>query len=802
MLKSLRIRSVLAAILALSLSAIASADAARRIDVPAGDLASALELLAKQAGVEFMYSSPQVRGVHTDGVKGELTAMEAVQKLLRGTKLELAVHESGALLITVRGAPTAMNASESESRLRLVRAGASPDDADSELSEVTISADYVPQTNNSAAKMDIPLLETPQSVSVITRDQIELLNWQTIEQAVRYTSGIVGGSYGDDGRLDWLTLRGFAPTTYLDGLQLPAGSFASSRMDLSALESIEVLKGPSSSLYGAAPPGGLINMNSRRPRREFEASIGVQAGRYDHYQASGEMTGPLNAAGTLLFRLGSVYQHSQSIVRLAPTNERLMVQPSLTWQPNDRFSVTLLSHFQDDDMGVDQQFLPEIGTALPNPNGQLPRSTYVSDNNFDSFKRNEYHVGYVADFKVNDWIKFHQGVRKSNIDVEMRMLYGAGYFEDAEQRMWARYLLLFDENQNNLATDTSLQLDFGTGALEHRLLAGVDYRETNGPYRVGFSLAPAIDLYNPVYGLTFADPPILASPVEDQRQLGLYLQDHARIANWVLTGTLRRDDYDSKSLERLDGSRSRFDQQATTGRAGVNYLFDSGISPYISFSKSFQPQSGFDGVTGKPFVPTTGKQTEIGVKYQPPGKSGLVSLIAYDLRQQNVPTGIPGLPLSRRQVGELQVKGVELEGVARLNDAFSINGAYSYTDAIVSKSRDLAELGTRLALIPRHQASLLLDYTLRLPSGGALGFGGGVRYVGESYGSAYEQGLTPPNTQVDALFRYMKGPWRFTLNVNNLFDEKYLSNCSGGPGVCWYGYSRMIMGTLTREWGK
>ncbi len=195
----------------------------------------------------------------------------------------------------------------------------------------------------------------------------------------------------------------------------------------------------------------------------------------------------MNAGGTLLFRLGSVYQHSQSIVRLAPTNERLMVQPSLTWQPNDRFSVTLLSHFQDDDMGVDQQFLPEIGTALPNPNGQLPRSTYVSDNNFDSFKRNEYHVGYVADFKVNDWIKFHQGVRKSNIDVEMRMLYGAGYFEDAEQRMWARYLLLFDENQNNLATDTSLQLDFGTGALEHRLLAGVDYRETNGPYRVGFS---------------------------------------------------------------------------------------------------------------------------------------------------------------------------------------------------------------------------------------------------------------------------------------------------------------------------
>jgi iron complex outermembrane receptor protein len=781
----------------MALGSIAWAEGLAKIDVPAGDLIAALESFSKQSGVELVFQPEQVRGLRTQGVNGTLSSRDAVQRLLEGTPLRLKIDEkTGAMMIGPAQPSAATSMSSGEIQLASTEVTRQP-----ELAEVTVSANYVPETNNSAAKMDISLLETPQSVSVITRDQIELLNWQTIEQAVRYTSGIVGGMYGDDGRGDWLFLRGFKPTTYLDGLQLPAGSFAFSRMDLGALESVEILKGPSSGLYGAVPPGGLVNMVSRRPQREFGAQFGVQAGSYDHLQASGAVTGPLDAERTLLFRLGSVYQDSSSIVALAPDNRRLMVQPSLTWQPNDRFSVTLLSHFQDDDMGVDQQFLPEIGTALPNPNGQLPRSTYVSDPGYDLFKRDEYHVGYVLDFRVSDRLELHQAVRRSDIDADTRMLYGAGYFEDAEQRMLARYLLLWDENANNLSTDTALQLDFGTGAVAHKLLAGVDHRESNGSYSFGFDLGPSLDLYDPAYGLTFGDVPLYSRPDRDETQTGIYLQDHAKIANWVFTGTLRHDEYDSETLQRLTGTTSRFDQKATTGRFGVNYVFDAGISPYVSYSKSFQPQSGFDGITGKPFVPTTGVQYEAGVKYQPQGRSGLVSLIAYDLRQQNVPTPIPTLPFAQRQAGEVQVKGIELEGVARLNDAFSINGAYSYTDAAVSESGDPAELGTKIALVPKHQASVLVDYTLRLPSGSYLGFGGGVRYQGEAYGSPGNLGIMTANTQVDALFRYGKGPWRFTLNVNNLFDLKYLSTCDG-YGNCWYGYSRTVMGTLTREWGK
>ena len=772
-----------------------------QFDLPAQPLADALRAVSKQTDTNILMDLSLIGDRQAPAIRAALTIQEALNRLLQGTGLTSRfVDEKTVVVATGERNDKPAAAMPATGVIRLAQAPPVATAPGQEvLEEVSVWAKYVPEANNSAAKMDISLLETPQSISVITGDQIELLNWQTIEQAIRYTAGIVGGTYGDDGRFDWLFMRGFKPTTYLDGLQLPEGTFAVSRVDLSALESIEILKGPSSGLYGAVPPGGLVNMISRRPQRQFEAKIDLQAGNFEHYQGDAEITGPINSSGTLMYRLGGVYQDAGSPVEMTVPNKRLMVQPSLTWQPNDRFTLTLLSHFQDDDMGTDLQFLPEAGTALPNPNGQLSRDTYVSDPNYDSFLRDEYHVGYVLDYQINDRIKFHQAVRKSDVDVDGKQLYGGGYFDDAEMTMLGRYAFRVLENQNNLATDSAFQFDFDTGGMRHKLLTGVDYRDSGGSYTGGFDVGPSLDLYNPVYGVTIGDLPLFTDASQDEKQIGFYVQDHARIANWVFTGTLRHDDYESDGLERLDGSTSHFEQKATSGRFGVNYVFDSGVSPYVSYSESFQPQSGFDP-TGKPFVPTTGQQYEAGIKYQPQGRQGLISLIAYDLKQQNVPTSAPGIPNSREQVGEIHVKGIELEGVARLNESFSINGAYSYTDAIVSETKRPVELGTQLGFTPRHQASLLLDYTVRLPSGTALGFGGGVRYLGETYGNPGEVGLVPANTQVDALLRYTTGPWRFTLNVNNLFDLKYLGSCDGF-GSCYYGYSRTVMGTLTREWG-
>src|SRR5690348_9006957 len=159
------------------------------------------------------------------------------------------------------------------------------------LEGVIVSApDYVPRDTNGAAKSTIPLIETPQSVTVIPRDQIDLLDWQNLSQVVRYTSGVIGENYGPDPRYDWLTLRGFYPPEYIDGLQAPIGSVANVGVDLFGFQSVEVLKGPSSTLYGLSPPGGIVNLTSRRPEAQFSGEGQLQGGSFGDGQVAGDVT--------------------------------------------------------------------------------------------------------------------------------------------------------------------------------------------------------------------------------------------------------------------------------------------------------------------------------------------------------------------------------------------------------------------------------------------------------------------------------------------------------------------------------
>src|SRR5438874_4579536 len=171
------------------------------------------------------------------------------------------------------------------------------------LAEVVVSAPrYVPDTNISATKIAIPLIETPQSISVITRDQIDVLDFQNLQQAVRYTSGVIGENFGPDERYDWLTLRGFNPVEYIDGLQAPIGSVPNVGLDLWMADSVEVLKGASGVLYGQAPPGGLVNLTSRRPQQDLHYEAQLQYGSFSDKQAAGDITGDLSGDGTLLGR--------------------------------------------------------------------------------------------------------------------------------------------------------------------------------------------------------------------------------------------------------------------------------------------------------------------------------------------------------------------------------------------------------------------------------------------------------------------------------------------------------------------
>ena len=176
---------------------------------------------------------------------------------------------------------------------------------------VVIAPEYVPTDGGTANKADIPLIETPQSVSVITRDQIDLLSFIDAQQAVRYTSGVFGENYGPDLRFDFVTVRGFTPKQYIDGLAAPVStSIYSVGLDLYAFESFDVLKGPASALYVSAPPGGLYNQISRRPQDEFGGEIQAKYGTDDYKQIAGTVTGPLS--DTVSYSLTGLYRDREA----------------------------------------------------------------------------------------------------------------------------------------------------------------------------------------------------------------------------------------------------------------------------------------------------------------------------------------------------------------------------------------------------------------------------------------------------------------------------------------------------------
>ncbi len=665
---------------------------------------------------------------------------------------------------------------------------------------IVLGQNYVPQGSESATKTNAPLIETPQSVSVITRDQIELLNFINVQQAVRYSAGVVGENFGPDLRFDFLTQRGFTPVQYIDGLQAPISSTITNvGVDLYGFESVDILKGPSSVLYGTTPPGGIYNLRSRRPDSEFGGEIGAKYGTEDFKQVQGTITGALG--DRISARLTGLYRDRGSQVDFVEA-ERAFIAPAVTLELTPDTQLTGLAYFQHDRVDGDTNgFLPVIGTLLENPLGEIPIDRNLGEPDYNYYDRDQWGVGYdfSHEFGGPFDLFFQSNAKWFDYDEEMETVYATSLA--ADNRTVGRSNFPFQEHVEEFAIDNRLAATATTGAVEHSFLAGVDYRNYRDEAEFGFAAAPSIDLFDPQYGADIITPAL--GPFIDQeiKQTGFYLQDQARFGNWVVTLAGRQDWGEGEDFNA--GTTNKDD--AFTYRAGVNYVFDTGFAPYVSYATSFQPVTGVD-VNGDPFEPSEGQQIEAGMKYQAQTLGDAVDLFAtaavYDIDQTNLVTATPQTPVSSVQTGEVNVKGAELEVVARIRDALNINAAYAYADSEVTESNG-PDLGAPLPTTPEHTASIFVDYTLREGSLAGLGFGAGVRYKGESAGSlpgpfnpvVYD---TPSTTLVDAAIHYDLMDWRLAINASNLFDEKYVGRCSGPVG-CIFGYQREVIASVTRR---
>lgn len=700
---------------------------------------------------------------------------------------------ASALVASLSGAAWAQEAADSGS-LRTVET--------EEGSIIVTAPRYVP-TNGTASKSDIPLIRTPQSVSVVTRDQIDLLNFVDAQQAVRYVSGVTGENYGPDLRYDFISVRGFTPRQFIDGLAAPVSTTIQSvGVDLYAFESFEVLKGPASVLYGSAPPGGIYNQVSRRASDEFGGEIQAKYGMYDYKSVAGTVTGPISDSLSARFTGLGLDRKAE---RRGVDAQRVLASPTFTWKLGDRTKITGLGYYQYDEVNGDTNgFLPAVGTLLPNPLGKIGHRANFGEPDFNKFVRRQWGIGWDASHELADGITIQSNTKWSHYHEESRVIYGGGGL-GADNRTLGRFSFPYDEKVRSFATDNRLSAKVDTGAISHNVLAGVDYRNVKNVSAFGFGGATSIDIFNPVYStVPIANPPVNI-PFSNilLKQTGVYAQDQVGFGDlYILLGGR----YDWVKLEDGNGG-TETKQHKFTWRVGANYVFDNGFAPYIGYAKSFEPALGTDSETGQPFKPSLGRQIEGGIKYNV--STGDVKIFAtaalYDIKQTNVvSTRTQITPLFGVQTGEVKVKGGELEIVARIREQLSINGSYSYTDSEVTKDDNYpGAVGARLVTTPKHLARLFVDYTFQDGALAGFGLGGGVRYASRSAGSlpnlfgpvVYN---SDPSTLFDAAIHYDTPGWRLAVNASNLLDKRYVARCESLSN-CTYGAGRQVIGTVTMK---
>ncbi|GAA3842860.1 TonB-dependent siderophore receptor [[Pseudomonas] carboxydohydrogena] len=667
---------------------------------------------------------------------------------------------------------------------------------------------YLDQRSIAATKTDTPVLETPQSISTITRRQIDDQNAQTVSNALRYTAGVLSDA-DTNSRYDSIFIRGFGSfgtttnyVSFLDGLKLPRGqAFANTAMDPFLLDRIDVLKGPSAVLYGQTSPGGLVNQVSRMPSAVPYNEVRIEGGTYGRIQSGITSQGALDKDGHWLYSLSAIGRSSGTRYDNVD-EERYAVAPAITWAPDTDTRLTIQSYYQKDPKGGYFNSLYAKSLAPPQYQPYLNSKLNVGDPNFDSFKREQYGIGYQFDKRLTDVVSLRSSLRYSHVDIDFQSLQMNAPLTSTG--MLPRWAIRSLENVNGLSADNRLQFDVATGALQHKILTGVDFQQSRSNWIYQLGGATPLDVVNPVYNQPAGPLASLINNGQDLSQTGLYAQDQISLGKWRATLGLRHDWADQTTESRLANSTSSQSADKTTYRAGLLYLFDNGVAPYASYSTSFEPVVGV-GSTGLPFIPTTAEQYEAGIKYQPTFLPILLTASVFDIRQQNVltPSAVPNFNV---QQGEIRSKGTEFEARGNVTESLELIGALTFLDTRVTKSTDALVIGNRPQAVPDFFGSVWANYTFKSGPINGLTLGGGIRHVGASFGDDANTLRTPAYTVLDAALKYELGNFAasfkgamLTLNVNNLLDKEYYSSCSSGY-YCQFANRRTVLAGLRYRW--
>lgn len=660
-----------------------------------------------------------------------------------------------------------------------------------------------------ATKTDTPIEKTPQSISVVTREEMDMKDPSTVKEALNYTPGVFA-TRGSSETLDVISIRGFTASTgantnqYLDGLKLQGDNYSESSMDPYFLERIELMRGPTSVLYGKSNPGGIVSMVSKRPTTEPLKEVEFQMGTDNLYQTGFDFSDAIDDDGVFSYRLTGLGR-SEDAQQTMVKSTRYAIAPAFSWRPDDKTDFTFLSNFQSDPDAGYYGWLPRVGTVVPytDANGKSHKlDTDFNEGEQDNrMSRRQQQIGYSFAHAFDDTFTVRQNLRYTRLHTLYTSVYGNGFTAPTQIN---RAFVRSDEDLNSFTVDTQLQSAFATGAVDHTLLTGVDYLRMRNDINADYGTANPIDMVNPQYGNANVNINFPYAVINRQEQTGLYAQDQAEWNHWVLTLGGRYDFAKTSTYTRSTSSLSEINDQQFTWRGGLNYVFDNGVAPYVSYSESFEPVSG-STKQGKPFDPSRGKQYEAGVKYVPKELPVTVTAAVFQLTKDKNLTADPSDNAFSVQGGEIRSRGLELEAKAALTSNINLTAAYSYTDA--EYTDDTLYEGKRPVEVPRNMASLWADYTFHETALSGLTLGAGARYVGDT-SSFYTTGENVNGTfnvgsytLVDATVKYdlarvgMPGS-SVGVKVNNLFNREYVSSCYRDY-ACYWGADRQVVATAS-----
>jgi iron complex outermembrane receptor protein len=636
------------------------------------------------------------------------------------------------------------------------------------------SAGYSVTNTTAGSKMDALLLDVPQSITIVDHELLSDQGVYKLDDALRNVAGVIPGGYYE--AWDFYRIRGFDASfnTYVDGLRGGNGM----NEEIFGLQSVEVLKGPSSTLYGQSVLGGIVNLRSKVPRPDAFAQVQFTGGSYGFYEPAIDAGTPLNRSHTLYARINLLYRPTDSFVNYV-TRHRVYVAPALTWDIDPNTQLTLLGRYQHDTGHLGFP-LPAQGTVLPNPNGEIPISLFVGEpSNPNPVSEVNKQFGFQLSHQFNESFSFYQNVRIAWYENHWdKILYPS--FLGGDERTLYRYPLSYEQEWSTYAADTGVRFRLKTGRIHHNFVAGVDYYREPNTYKeesINFNDPAAympLDVFKPVYGTPFSPIIPFASGDTRTQYVGLYLQDRMQLTKRLsLTVGGRLDFASNRDFSQPDSN----DNNAFSPRVGVNYRIVPSVALYAAYSKSFLPQTGmvYNGSSGGAFAnPEDGDQWEGGVKTSLLSGRMVNTLSMYRLTRTDVLTSDPNHPNFYVLTGKQRSKGVELETTFQLHRTWNLVLAYAFTEANVVTD-NVIPAGTPTQNVPKNSMNVWSTYELQGGWLKGVGFGFGGRYYTDQSGDLLDTFSIPAYGLIDASIFYRLRHLNWQLNAYNLADTRYFT---------------------------